>query len=152
MVMPRGFNKPVATMVHSARAPDGLALGLALSVASELGTADWLEAELLGRALKAGRLAPTGDGLDVVLLHAAAARAKAASPANAGRAPIVSGCERENMSKLLLLSTHSARPNLNVALERTGLSLAEPFRMAVRGSQDRIAEETIDLTSIAVAT
>jgi hypothetical protein len=99
-------------VVHSARAPVGLALGLELGEASA-SVADAVDTALVGLVVDAGALAAPGDGLDEVLLHAAAS-ASAASPARAGRA-LIRRLERVVIGKLLdLFPCHPAQARLKI--------------------------------------
>src|SRR3954447_4234830 len=97
MVIPRGFSSPVATVLHCARSPVGLAPGLALADSdARLGDGANVEAAddvrvcagLPAAALCAGRLAGRVDGLAVdELPHAAARSATTATLKTAARGP-----------------------------------------------------------------
>src|SRR4051812_38286215 len=101
IVKPRGFSRPVATVLHCARSPDGLAAGLPLA-ASEARVGGATEADavrlaagLPPAALCAGRLARPVDGVAVdELVHAAAMSAIAAALMTAARGPTNLRCER----------------------------------------------------------
>jgi hypothetical protein len=82
--MPRGFSRPVATLVQAEGRPEALGSGVVLALGDDDGSVDAVE---LGRLLVVG-LAPD-DGLEVAAgPQAAVRRASVASPVRASRAPI----------------------------------------------------------------